>query len=99
MNFGQVYTVLGLENSTTVSENAKSNMTVSEMATLANKCLRVVQSELRNHDMPVAFTFLGITEKVISAIAGNTSNPDNLTITIQPGMCDWFDPESKSQIR
>jgi len=89
----------GFENDKGNLEKPTSNLTNSELASLANKCLSVVKNELRNHDMPVAFTFLGITEKVISAIEGNTSNPDNLTVTVQPGICDWFDPESKAQIR
>ena len=49
------------------------NMTVPELASLANKCLDVVKSELKNRDMPVAFLFIGMTERIISAIGGNTT--------------------------
>jgi len=75
-------------------------MATQDMAHLASKCLKVVKSELRNHDMPVAYTFLGITERVILAIEGNyTTEANNQSLTIYPTMCDWFDPESKMEIK
>ena len=50
--------------------------------------------------MPVAYTFLGITERVILAIEGNyTTEANNQSLTIYPTMCDWFDPESKMEIK
>lgn len=79
--------------------NTGSNMTTTELASLAGKCLKVVRSELTNRDIPVAFAFLGITEKVISAIGGNTTETSNQSLIIQPGMCDWYDPESKADIK
>jgi len=96
MSFGYLF----FSHPSHASPESHSNMTVPQLASLARKCINVVKSELRNHDMPVAFTFLGITERIISAIGGNyTTEANNITLTIQPTMCDWFDPESKTEIK
>ena len=80
--------------------NSLEKMTNAEMATVANKCLDVVKDELKNRDLPVALLFIDMTEKVISAIAGNTTTgPNNSSLIIQPNMCDWDDPESKAEGR
>lgn len=85
----------------TIAIDSKSkieNPSIPELASLASHCLNVVKSELKNRDMPVVFLFIGMTEQVISAIAGNTTmGPNNSSFTIQPNMCDWDDPESRTE--
>lgn len=68
---------------------------------LARKCITVVKDEMVRGDMAVAGMFINMADQILAQANPDSvmNNNQNVTITITPHMCDWYDPESGKEYR